>query len=356
MAGQAELVGLIENCVGGMFLPVGIAPNFKINGRDYLVPMAVEESSVVAAAAHGAKMCYHTGGFQSRLTDNLMIGQTQFQLYQPDDSKRFTQLLHERSDELLDQLNAAFPSMARRGGGIKSLYVRGPFQYQDHHFVIVQFEADVKDAMGANVINLIAEQLGKAIEGLLPGKSHTCILSNLSTKRLVRTECRIDLTQLTPRMGGADVKRRIELTQGFAEVDPFRAVTHNKGIMNGIDAVLIATGNDWRANSAGAHGYAAMTGRIKPLSHWSVEQGMIHGKLEIPIQVGIVGGVTRIHPVAKLCLDILGVQSGTQLAEVVAAVGLAQNFSAIRALAFEGICQGHMKLHQSNLDRHQQIV
>lgn len=350
-----KLDGLVENCIGGMVLPVGIAPNFRINGKDYLVPMAVEESSVVAAASYGAKLAYQTGGFESHLVDNLMIGQTQFQVYGRKDFQKLQKKIETHLDELIDDLNDCIPKLVNRGGGVRSLYLRGPFQYKDMTFAIVQFDVDVKDAMGANLINKIAEKLGELLNHMVSGHSHTSILSNLSTKRVVCASCKIAMKDLASRAQWDDVQRRIDLTQGFAEVDPFRAVTHNKGIMNGIDAVLLATGNDWRANAAGAYGYAALSGRIKPLSHWRVEQPYIYGEIEVPVQVGIVGGVTRIHPVAKTCLDILDIKNGQELAELTAAVGLAQNFSAIRALAFEGIIEGHMKLHQYNLEKHQEI-
>ncbi len=353
---QTGIDELVENCIGALSVPLGIAPNFKINGKDYLVPMAVEESSVIAAASKGARVTYESGGFASELLDNMMIGQVQFSIRDEKDADTVRDKIASYEESLLSDLNEVIPGMVHRGGGVRAIYARGPFTYQSHTFLVIQVDVSVQDAMGANVTNHVCERLGKLLNRMVPGQTNTCILSNLATKRLVHTTCRVHLSEIVPEHEWDDAIRRFELVQGFAEVDPFRAVTHNKGIMNGIDAVLLATGNDWRANEAGAFGYASLSGRIKPLSHWRAEKPYLFGELQLPIQLGIVGGVTRIHPTAKLSLDILGIEHGKELAELVGAVGLAQNFSALRALAFEGIMEGHMRLHKKNLKRHKTLA
>lgn len=352
-SGSSVEASFIENYIGCTTLPIGIAPNFKINGKDYLVPMAIEESSVVAAAAYGAKLTYETGGLVSELKENLMIGQIQFVLDEGCSCEQVRDLIAQEEEDLIQRLNHAIPRLVNRGGGVRTLYVRGPYAFREVSFVIVQFDVDVKDAMGANTVNSLSEYLGELLEDLVKGRAHTKILSNLASKRVVHVKTRINLASLGSQNMWDEIAHRLHLTQGFAEVDPFRATTHNKGIMNGVDAVLVATGNDWRANEAGAHVFAALGGGVCPLSHWHVNPPFVYGEMQIPMQVGVVGGVTRLHPVARLCLDIMDIQSGQELAEVAAAVGLAQNFSAIRALAFEGIQEGHMKLHESNLQLHQ---
>jgi hydroxymethylglutaryl-CoA reductase len=353
--GGSYLEGLIENYIGGYVLPIGIAPNFKINHKAYMVPMVIEESSVIAAAAYGAKLTAEGGGIVSQLKDNVMIGQVQFLLQTSSDFEMLQDKINDFQTQILDHMNQSIPKLVDRGGGVRMLYLRGPYSFKGVSFAIVQFDVDVCDAMGANTINTLAEILGNLLETMMPGHAHTRILSNLASKRAVQVTAKIPLESLGPEHQWENITRRLHMTQGFAEVDPFRAATHNKGIMNGVDAVLIATGNDWRANEAGAHAYASLSGMTRPLSRWQVKDTFIHGEMDIPMQVGTVGGVTRLHPLAKLCLEIMDIQSGKELAEVAAAVGLAQNFGALRALAFEGIQEGHMKLHQKNRERHQHL-
>ena len=334
---------MIENVVGTFPLPLGIAVNFLINGKDYLVPMAIEESSVVAAASHAAKLCRAGGGIRSIATESIMIGQ--IQLTRVADPYGAKMRILEHKDEILRIANEQDPILVKLGGGAKDLEVRvihsryGPM-------VITHLLVDVKDAMGANAVNTMAEAVAPYIEEITGGKVYLRIISNLADKRLVRAHCVVPKDAL----GGEEVVDGIVLAWAFADADPYRAATHNKGIMNGVDAVVIATGNDWRAVEAGAHSYAARWGVYKPLSVWEKnENGDLVGTLEMPIQVGIVGGATKVHPLARVCLKILGVKTAKELAEVIGAVGLAQNLAALRALATEGIQKGHMKLHARNL-------
>jgi len=334
---------MIENVVGTFPLPLGIATNFLINGKDYLIPMAIEESSVVAAASHAAKLCREGGGITSIATESIMIGQVQ--LTGVADPYGAKMKILEHKDEILKIANEQDPVLVKLGGGAKDIEVRviksayGPM-------VITHLLVDVKDAMGANAVNTMAEAVAPYIEEITGGKVYLRIISNLADRRLVRAHCVVPKDVL----GGEEVVDGIVLAWAFADADPYRAATHNKGIMNGVDAVVIATGNDWRAVEAGAHAYAARWGAYKPLSVWEKnENGDLVGTLEMPIQIGIVGGATKVHPLAKVCLKILGVKTAKELAEVIGAVGLAQNLAALRALATEGIQKGHMKLHARNL-------
>ncbi len=334
---------MIENVVGTFPLPLGIATNFLINGKDYLVPMAIEETSVVAAASHAAKLCRAGGGITSTATESIMIGQ--IQLTKVRDPYGAKMKIIEHKDEILKIANDQDPILVKLGGGAKDLEVRvihsavGPM-------VITHLLVDVKDAMGANAVNTMAEAVAPYIEKITGGRVYLRIISNLADKRLVRARC------IVPKdvLGGEEVVDGIVIAWAFADADPYRAATHNKGIMNGVDAVVIATGNDWRAVEAGAHSYAARWGVYKPLSVWEKnENGDLVGTLEMPLAIGIVGGATKVHPMAKLCLKILGVKTAKELAEVIGAVGLAQNLAALRALATEGIQRGHMKLHARNI-------
>ena len=334
---------MIENVIGTMAYPFAVAVNFLINGKDYMVPMVIEESSVVAAASNAAKVMRRDGGIKSIATDPVMIGQIQvIKLRNPWYAKM--QII-EHKDEILELANQQDPILVKLGGGAKDLEVRvvdsprGPM-------VIVHLLVDVRDAMGANAVNTMAESVSPFIEKITGGKTHLRIISNLADRRLVRSWVKVYKEDI----GGEEVVDAIVDAWAFAAADPYRAATHNKGIMNGVIAVALATAQDHRAIEAGAHAYAARFGRYEPLTHWEKdEDGNLVGSLEMPMAVGIVGGATKVHPVAKVALKILGVKTAKELAEVMGAVGLAQNFAALRALATEGIQRGHMKLHARNL-------
>jgi len=334
---------MIENVVGAMPLPMGIAVNFMINDKDYLIPMAIEEPSVVAAASNAAKMAREKGGFQTSSTEPIMVGQIQLTDVSDPSSAKFTIIANKR--RILDIANENHPTLVNLGGGAKDLEVTvidtvaGPM-------VIVHLLANVKDAMGANAVNTMAEAVAPFIEQLTGGKVNLRIISNLATYRLARARA----VFAKDAIGGEEAVDGIVSAYLFARSDPYRCATHNKGIMNGIDAVVIATGNDFRAIEAGAHSYACITGKYLPLTRW--EKNRDHdlvGTIELPLAVGIVGGATTVHPTAKTNLKILGVKTANELAEIIAAVGLAQNFAALHALATEGIQRGHMSLHARNV-------
>ncbi len=336
------LDAMIENVIGVYPMPYGVAVNFRINGRDYLVPMVIEESSVVAAASNAAKIMRERDGIESKASEQIMIGQ--IQLINIDSFEDAKKKILENRDKLLEVANMQSKTLSRLGGGAKDLEVRY-INTRKGGMLIVHIYVDVKDAMGANVVNTMCESIGPILEELTGGKALLKILSNLADRRIVKARVKISKEIL-----GEDVIERIEYASAFAESDPYRAVTHNKGIMNGVIAVALATGQDTRALEAAAHAYASRNGRYTSLSKWySDEDGDLIGELEIPIPVGIVGGATKVHPTARISLKILGVKTAKELAEVMAAVGLAQNFSAIRALATVGIQKGHMKLHARNL-------
>lgn len=334
---------MIENVVGTMPLPLGIATNFLINGKEYLIPMAIEETSVVAAASNAARFCRNGKGIISIATDSIMIGQVQVtRVRDPYGAK--VEILSER-EKILEIANEKDPILVKLGGGAKDLEVR-VIQAITGPMVIVHLLVDVKDAMGANAVNTMAEAVAPYIERITGGRVYLRIISNLADKRLVRSKVTIPKDVI----GGEDVVDGIIEAYAFAAADPYRAATHNKGIMNGVDAVLIATGNDWRAVEAGAHAYAARFGKYEPLTVWEKdERGDLIGTLEMPMPVGIIGGATKVHPIAKLSLKILGVKTAKELAEIIGAVGLAQNLAALRALATEGIQRGHMSLHAKNI-------
>ncbi len=333
---------MIENVIGMTELPLGIATNFLINGKDYLIPMAIEEPSVVAAASHAAKLARAGGGFFTSSTEPVMIAQ--IQVVNLSDPHFARMQILEHKEELMRIANEQDPVLIKVGGGCRDIKVRvidsnmGPM-------VIVHLHVDVRDAMGANAVNTMAEALAPYIEDITGGKVYLRILSNLAIYRLARARAvwRKDVI-------GKDVVEGILYAYEFARVDPFRAATHNKGIMNGIDAVLIATANDWRAVEAGAHAFATMDGWYTSLTRYEKDsEGNLVGTIELPMAVGIIGGATSTHPKAKIARKILGVQTGREFAEVLAAVGLAQNFAALRALATEGIQRGHMSLHARNI-------
>lgn len=334
---------MIENVIGGLTLPLGVAVNFRINGRDYLVPMALEEPSVVAAASNAARMARSGGGFYSSTTGPLMIGQVQVVDLQDPYAARMKVLAAR--EEVLKKANEQDPVLVSLGGGAKDLEVK-VIHARSGPMLIAELIVDCRDAMGANAVNTMAEAVAPLIERLTGGRVYLRIISNLATRRLVRAWARFPKEAI----GGEEVVEGVVQAYEFALADPYRCATHNKGIMNGIVAVGLATGQDIRALEAGAHAYAARTGRYSPLTTWEkAADGDLVGTLEMPMAVGIVGGATKANPIAQLSLKILGVKSAQELAEVMGAVGLAQNFAALRALATEGIQRGHMKLHARNI-------
>jgi hydroxymethylglutaryl-CoA reductase len=336
---------MIENVIGMHSLPLGIAQNFVINGREVLVPMVVEEPSVVAGASFMARLARPGGGFTVHTTAPEMIGQMQvIDLVNPA-AARF-QLL-EREKDLLEEAAKIDPVLTRLGGGPRSLEVRLIDPSPIGPFLVVHLIYDVRDAMGANAINTALERLAPRVEEITGGKVHLRILSNLADRRLARARCTIRLEELAFSEYSAEtVRDGIIAAWAFAASDPYRAATHNKGIMNGVDAVVIATGNDWRAVEAGAHAYAARGGVYTSLSTWGKDaEGNLVGTLEMPMAVGIVGGATRVHPTARAALKLMEVETASQLAGIIVSVGLAQNLAALRALATEGIQRGHMGLH-----------
>jgi hydroxymethylglutaryl-CoA reductase len=341
----AQADRMSENVVGVFGLPLGIAVNFLINGRDRLVPMAIEEPSVVAAASHAAKLVREGGGFTAEANDSLMIGQIQVVgLVDPDEAG--DKLLAARR-VLLSVANEQDPMLVQLGGGARDLEVRALPDTLAGPMLVVHLIYDCRDAMGANSINTAVEALAPLVEEITGGQVLLRIVSNLADKRLARARAVVPAQALTTDgVSGPEVARRIVRSYALAEVDPYRAATHNKGIMNGIDAVLMATGNDWRAVEAGAHAYAARFGHYGSLSTWETDaEGNLVGTLELPLAVGIVGGATKTHPAARVALKVLAVTSARELAEVIVSVGLAQNLAALRALATEGIQRGHMELH-----------
>jgi len=336
---------MVENVVGLFSLPLGLALNFVVNGREVIVPMAIEEPSVIAGASFMAKLARAGGGFSASADPPLMIAQIQL-LDLPDLQAARTAILQARP-RLLEAANQVDPVLRKLGGGARDLQVRILEQTPAGPMLVVHLLMDTRDAMGANAVNTAAERLAPLLAEITGGRPLLRILSNLADRRLARARCAIPSAALaTGDLSGAAVRDRIIEAWAFAAADPYRAATHNKGIMNGVDAVLIATGNDWRAVEAGAHAYAARGGRYTSLSTWSVgPQGELVGELEMPLAVGTVGGATRVHPTAQVCLAIMGVQSARELAEIIVAVGLAQNLAALRALSTEGIQRGHMSLH-----------
>ncbi len=339
--GSAER--MIENVVGLFPLPLGIAVNFLINDRDYLIPMAIEEPSVVAAASNAAKMARSTGGFKASSTDPVMMGQVQL-VKCPSPREAEKQILASKK-EILALANKQDPTLVSMGGGARDVRVR-VLPSLTGTMVITELLVDCRDAMGANVVNTMAEAVAPMLEQLSKGRVNLRIISNLADKRLARATTHISKEAL----GGGEVVDGIVDAYAFAAADPYRCATHNKGVMNGIAAVCLATGNDTRAIEAGAHAYASRSGHYSPITSWHKdENGDLHGFIEFPAALGIVGGVTAVHPLAKICLKILGVKTARELGEVIASVGLAQNLGALRALAAEGIQRGHMSLHARNI-------
>jgi len=334
---------MIENVVGTMPLPLGIATHFVINQTEYLIPMAIEEPSVVAAASNAAKMARARGGFHTSSTEPIMIGQIQVTKLSDPSSAKFTVLEHKTA--ILELANRCDPVLVERGGGATDLDVR-VIATDSGPQVILHLLVNVKDAMGANAVNTMTESVAPLIEEITGGTVNLRIISNLATHRLARAKA----VFARDAIGGEAVVEGILSAYHFAKADPFRCATHNKGIMNGIDAVVIATGNDFRAVEAGAHTYASITGRYLPLTCWEKSsEGDLVGTIELPLALGLVGGATTTHPTAKVNVKLLGVRTANELAEIIAAVGLAQNFAALRALATEGIQRGHMSLHARNV-------
>jgi len=332
---------MIENVISVMEIPIGIAVNFLINGKDYLIPMAIEEPSVVAAASNAAKMARVKGGFKAVSSDPIMIGQIEISGMNDPFGAKFRIL--EKKKELIEIANKQDPVLVKLGGGAKDIDVR--VLDENEPMVVVHLLVDVRDAMGANAVNTMAEALAPHISQISKGKVRLRILSNLATYRIARAYAIYDKETI----GGEEAVNGIIEAYKFATLDPYRATTHNKGIMNGIDAVLVATANDWRAIEAGAHAYAALNGYTSITKWEKNEDGDLVGSIEIPMAVGIVGGATASHPKAKLMRKILRVDSAKEFSNVLASVGLAQNFAAIRALAMEGIQKGHMELHARNV-------
>ena len=344
---QADL--MVENVIGRYSLPFALATNFRVNKRDYLIPMVIEEPSVVAACSFAAKLFRVAGGFLASSDEPVMIGQ--LQLLDLEDIDEASRRLRRRKAEILAEVNEAAGSIVERGGGARDLEMRRLTDSRLGQMLIVHLLIDTRDAMGANLINSVLERIAPGIERIAGGRVNLRILSNLSDRRKARASGVISADLLaTIDTSGAEVVDAIIEAAVLAEIDPYRAATHNKGIMNGIDALMLATGNDWRAAEAGAHAYAARAGRYSSLTKWwKDEAGRLRGEIELPFAAGIVGGATRVHGGAQTALKILGVESARELAEVAVAVGLAQNFAAIRALATDGIQRGHMRLHARQL-------
>jgi hydroxymethylglutaryl-CoA reductase len=332
---------LIENVLGYFSMPMGVATYFNIDGRDLLIPMVVEETSIIAAASATAKWIKKEGSIRTYSKGRLIIGQ--IQIPKVLDGVRAKKVLHENRDLLIQLANAYVPGLVNRGGGIRDLAVRELFRPDNGgRMLVIHLHCDPCDAMGANLINQVCEAIKPKIEELTGEKVGICILSNLVDGCMAAAE--VVIRNVNPEIG-----RGIQEASLFAKADPYRAATHNKGILNGIDPILIATGNDWRAVEAGIHAYAARNGSYQPVSNWFMEGSDLVGQMEVPLAVGTVGGVTRVHPMAKIALKMLGVEHSEELARICAAVGLVQNLGALKALSTVGIVKGHMRLHTANL-------
>ncbi|XOV86756.1 MAG: hydroxymethylglutaryl-CoA reductase, degradative [Pseudomonadota bacterium] len=337
---------MIENVVGIMGLPIGMGLNFLINRKEYVVPLVVEEPSIVAALSSAAKIFSTGGGIRATTKESLLIGQ--IQVVSPPDAERAKQQVQRHAQELIDKLNKLHPNMVTRGGGVMELDAHIiPKSDESPLMLIVHIYVDTCDAMGANLVNSMCEEIAADVEALTGGRVFLRILSNLTDRSVVKARVKVPLAELAGKgFSGEEVRDGIILASQFAAVDPYRAATHNKGIMNGIDPLAIATGNDWRAIEAAAHAYAARSGRYSSLTRWSeAADGDLVGEIDIPIKVGIQGGSLEANETVKINLEVLGIASARELGEVMASVGLAQNFSAIKALSTEGIQKGHMSLH-----------
>lgn len=338
---------MIENAVGTFSLPLGLGLNLQINGRDYLVPMAVEEPSVVAAVSFASKIVREAGGFTAEADEPIMIGQVQLTRY--GDPTEATKRILAAKEAILALANSFHPSMVKRGGGCRDIEVRvlpAPEGPRGEPLLVVHLIIDTQEAMGANLINTMAEGVAPLLEQLTGGKVFLRILSNLADRRLARATCRIPVEMLADfDMPGESIAEGIYQASRFALADPYRAATHNKGIMNGIDSAAIAAGQDWRAIEAGAHAFACRDGQYRPLSTWHVDEGHLVGRIELPMALGTVGGPIKVHPGVQVAMKILKVSTARELSMVFAAVGLAQNFAAVRALGSVGIQKGHMAMH-----------
>jgi hydroxymethylglutaryl-CoA reductase len=332
---------LIENVVGYFPIPLGVATNFTIDGRDLLIPMAVEETSIIAAASATAKWIRREGSIRTYSKGSLIIGQVQLPFVKNVGNAR--RILHDKRDLLMGLANACVPGLVSRGGGVRDIAIRElPRPTEDGTMLVLHILCDPCDAMGANLINQVCEALKPRVEELTGERVGLCILSNLVDTKLVAAE--VIIRDVDPSVG-----RGIQEATLFAKADAYRAATHNKGVLNGIDPILIATGNDWRAVEAGIHAYAARNGKYEPVTDWRMEGRDLIGRIEVPLAVGTVGGVTRIHPTARVALKMLKVTRAEDLARICAAVGLVQNLGALKALATVGIVKGHMQLHAANL-------
>jgi hydroxymethylglutaryl-CoA reductase len=343
-----EINNMVENAIGVFQIPLGIANNFVINGKEYLIPMAIEEPSVIAASSNAAKICKNAGGFKANADKSIMIGQIQLVSFDSNNSSnkidKIIKTIEENKPKLIKLANTK--SKFARCIDIQARQINDESANNLGPMIIIEIYVDTKDAMGANIVNTMCEVTAPEIEALTGGQVILKILSNYSTNRLVRCK------GIFPKesIGGDRVLKRILFSYAFAYSDTYRAVTHNKGIMNGIDSVAIATGQDFRAIEAGCHAYACRDGQYRSLTKWYKNpNGDLVGEIEIPLAVGIVGGITNTHPLVKACIKILDISSSQELAMIIAAAGLAQNFSAIRALSDEGIQKGHMKLHSKNI-------
>ncbi len=334
---------LIENVVGSYQLPFGLAFNFKINNRDFIIPMVIEEPSVVAAASNAAKMARKHGGFHSEDVNSIMI--SQIQITRLKDIETAKEAIEKSKESLLKIANEQDPLLNKLGGGAQDIEIR-EIHTNKGTMIILHLLVNVLDAMGANVVNTMAEAISPYIEEICGGKIYLRIVSNLATHRLGKSEATFDKEML----GGEEIVEGILNAYEFALADPYRATTHNKGIMNGIVALTLATGNDTRAIESGAHAFASLSGKYSPLTKFKLDsEGNLIGEIELPLALGIIGGMTKIHPMARLALKILNVRSASELSQVAAALGLAQNVAALRALASEGIQKGHMALHSRNI-------
>lgn len=334
---------MVENVIGHISIPLGVAANFKINGKEVFIPMATEEPSVIAAASNAARAAYELGGIFTSSSGTVMRGQ--IQVLNIDDPHAARAKIFEHKDEIIEHCNAKDPTLVKLGGGVKDVEVH-LIDTAKETMVVVHLIVDTKDAMGANAVNTMAESVSPLIERITNGRVVLRIISNLADKRIVRARGEFS----TEMLGGIAIAKNIVSAYEFADSDPYRAATHNKGVMNGITAAVLASGNDTRAVEAGAHAYAARSGRYRSLTTWELNKaGNLVGTLELPLAVGIVGGATKTHPVAKAALKIMDVQSAEELASYIAAVGLVENLASLRALSAEGIQSGHMRLHAKNL-------
>jgi hydroxymethylglutaryl-CoA reductase len=339
---------MIENAIGVFGLPFGVGLNFQVNGRDRIVPMAVEEPSVVAAASCAARLARAAGGFTADADPACMIGQ--IHLLGVSDLAHARARLEAAIPRLLAAADAVHPNLVRRGGGARAIELRELPTAPCGPVLVLHLVVDVGDAMGANIVNTMVEAIAPDVVAETGGEARLCILSNLADRRLARASVRMPFEVLcTDALDGEEVARRVVEAWALAAADPYRATTHNKGVMNGIDAVAIATGNDWRGIEAGAHAWAARSGTYGPLTTWSLDRGALRGEIELPLAVATVGGHLELNPRARLSLRVLGAASARDLAAVMAAVGLGQNFAALRALVTDGIQRGHMALHARGL-------